>query len=144
MEPDLNPSNPNYADFVRHQFMDATFIRALGIELVDFGPGWVETRAALRPDLLQQDGFAHAGVVSTMADHSAGGSAGTLCPAGKKVLTVEFKINLLRPGKGDSLRCRAEVVRAGRTITVSESEVFAVVGGTEKLVAKALVTLAIV
>ena len=63
---------------------------------------------------------------------------------GNQVLTVEFKINLLRPAQGDRLRCRAKVLRAGRTIIVSESEVFAVKDGSEKMTAKATVTLAVV
>ena len=77
-----------------------------------------------------------------MADHSAGGAAGTLLKKGQLVLTVEFKINLLRPARGDYLRCSAEVLKPGRTLTIAESEVYAVTGDESKMVAKATVTLA--
>ncbi len=120
----MEPSNPAYKDFVKTQFASAPFIQHLGIELIDFAPGWVETRIALRPEHLQQDSFVHAGVIATMADHSSGMAAGTLCPAGRKVLTVEFKINLMRPGTGAALTCRAEVVRPGKTLSVTEARVF--------------------
>jgi uncharacterized protein (TIGR00369 family) len=122
------PANPDYRGFVQNQFDSARFIQILGIELVDCGPGWCETRLPLRDDLKQQDGFAHAGVVTTLADHSSGMATGTLSPADRKVLTVELKINLLRPGVADVLRCRAEVVKPGKTLTVVEARVF---GGKE-------------
>lgn len=138
------PANPDYESFVRAQFNDASFIQSLGIELVDLGPGWIDSRLTIRPDHMQQDGFVHAGVIATLADHSGGMAAGTLCEAGKKVLTVEYKINLLRPGIGQTLRCRSEVLKPGRTITVCESEVFAQTADAEKFIAKASVTLALV
>jgi len=124
----VEPANPAYKDFVNAQFLSAPFIQHLGMEMIEFGPGWCETLVRIKPEHLQQDGFVHAGVISTLADHSSGMAAGTMCPAGRKVLTVEFKINLLRPGTGGELRCRAEVVRAGRTLTVTEAKVFAADG----------------
>ncbi len=124
----FDSANPNYREFVHHQFNSAQFIQHLGIELRDFGPGWCETRLRLRNELKQQDGFAHAGVVTTLADHSSGMAAGTLAPAGRKVLTVEFKVNLLRPGVSPVMRCRAEVVKPGKNLTVVEARVF---GGEE-------------
>ena len=140
----FSTNNPEYKAFVERQFNDAAFIQELGITLEGVGPGWIDSGLVLRPAHCQQDGFVHAGVIATLADHSGGMAAGTLCAAEKKVLTVEYKINLLRPGIGQRLRCRCEVLKAGNTITVSESEVFAVNDGTEKLIAKATVTLALV
>ena len=96
------------------------------------------------PRHLQQDRFIHAGVAATMGDHTAGGAAGTLVKPEETVLTVEFKINLLRPAVGQRLRCRAEVLRQGRTLSVVESAVFAQDGAAEALVAKLMVTLAVV
>lgn len=144
MPPDFTPINPQYRELVNGIFQEAEFIRHLGARLVDFGPGWVESAMDLKPEHLQQNGFVHAGVVSTLADHSSGACAGTLVEHGKKVLTVEYKINLLRPAVGQSLRCRAELLKAGKNISFSESEVYAIDNGAEKLVAKASVTLAIV
>lgn len=140
----FSPQNQDYKAFVERQFYDAAFIQELGIELKGVGPGWIDSGVELKPAHNQQDGYVHAGVIATLADHSGGMAAGTLCVAGKKVLTVEYKINLLRPGIGERLRCRSEVLKPGRTITVCESEVFAIQGEDEKLIAKATVTLALV
>jgi uncharacterized protein (TIGR00369 family) len=96
------------------------------------------------PKHFQQDTFIHAGVQATMADHTAGAAAGSLVKESEIVLTVEFKINLLRPAVGESLRCIAKVLRTGKTLIVAESEVYATKAGDEKLCAKAMVTLAVV
>jgi len=125
-------------------FRNSAFVSGLGIELNDLGPGWCESELAVDERHLQQDGFVHAGVQATIADHTAGGAAGTLAKAGEMVLTIEFKINLLRPAVGERLRCRSRVLKPGRTIVVAESEVFASRDGAEKLTAKATVTLALV
>lgn len=140
----MNPPNPAGAEIVAAIFGRAAFIRDLGIELVGHGPGWCETRLAVQPRHRQQDSFVHAGVLATMADHTAGAAAGTLAARGQLVLTVEFKINLLRPAIGDNVRCRSQLLKPGRNLSVAESEVFAQSAGTEKLVAKATVTLALV
>ena len=140
----MEPQDPNYRQRLQTIFYTANFINDLGIKIKDFGPGWVETTLDILPKHLQQDTFIHAGVQATMADHTAGGAAATLMKASEVVLTVEFKINLLRPAVGQSLRCKAVVLRAGKTITVAESEVYAFDGKQEKLCAKATVTLAFV
>lgn len=140
----LTPQNPHYIQVVQGIFQKAPFIHHLGIELVDVGPGWCETALTARPEHFQQDGFFHAGVQATLADHTAGAAAGTLMALGEIVLTAEFKINLLRPAQGERLRGRAEVLRAGKTLTVVESAVYAQSQNQEKLVAKAMVTLALV
>lgn len=142
---EFTPADPDYKKNVEAIFSEAPFIQELGITLRDCGPGWVESALPkLDPKLTQQDGFAHAGVIGTLADHSAGASAGTLAPPDRQVLTVEYKLNLLRPGLGDALRCRAEVLKAGKNITVSESWVYGVQEFSESLIAKATVTLALV
>ena len=140
----MKPRTPDFPEKVRTIFHRAPFIGDLGITLEDLGPGWCESSLAVAPKHRQQDGYVHAGVQATIADHTAGGAAGTLAAEGELVLTVEFKINFLRPARGERLRCRATVLRQGRTVNVAESEVFAVRDGTEKLVAKAMVTLAMV
>ena len=137
----MKPQNPEYRDHTRAIFDKAPFIADLGVVLVDLGPGWCETALAVAPKHRQQDGYVHAGVQATMADHSAGGAAGTLVRGNEMVLTAEFKIHLLRPAVGERLRCRATVLKPGKTLIVAESEVFAIHAGKEKLVAKAMVTL---
>jgi len=138
----MKVQNPHYREQVRSIFDNAPFIDELGLVLSDLGPGWCESTIEVKPKHLQQDGYVHAGVQATVADHTAGGAAGTLVRANEIVLTAEFKINLLRPALGDRLRCRSTVLKSGKTLIVAESEVYAVREGKEKLVAKATVTLA--
>ncbi len=138
----MKPLSAEVRDHVAAIFRRAPFIGDLGIALSDLGPGWCESVLEVAPKHLQQDGYVHAGVQATVADHTAGGAAATVARPGDLVLSVEFKINLLRPAVGDRLRCRATILRQGKTITVAESEVFARNGGDERLVAKAMVTLA--
>jgi len=129
---------------VARVFDDAPFIAALGLGLESIGPGACMTALALERRHLQQDGFVHAGVQATMADHTAGAAASTLVPDGCFVLTSGFTINLLRAARGERLVCRAKVLKAGRQVTVVESEVSCVAGADETLVSKAVVTLAVV
>ena len=111
------------------------FSQLLGAELVALSPGKVELALALTDQLKQQDGFAHGGVVSYLADNAltyAGGTA-LLAP----VLTAEFKINYVRPGTGQRLIARAQADAVGKSQAVCRCEVFAVVDGVEKLCALA-------
>lgn len=129
---------------IRRIFQDAPFIAELGIDLASAGDGQCETTLEIQPRHLQQDGFVHAGVQSTMADHTAGAAAGTLIGSGDIVLTAEFKINLLRPARGEQLLCRARVINPGRKLMVVESEVYCLADSTETLVSKLLGTMAVV
>lgn len=140
----MQTQNPNFSRKVQEIFERAAFIREIGIKVSGIGAGWCETTLEILPKHLQQDNFVHAGVLATLADHTAGGAAGSVVREEEIVLSVEFKINLLRPAVGDTLRCRAQLLRAGRTLIVAESEVFARAADEEKLVAKATVTLAVV
>ncbi len=103
--------------------------------------GHFEARVEITPDHRQQDGFIHAGVMATMADHTAGYSAFTIVPDDFQILTIEFKINFLRPAYGDSLKCVSRVIREGHRIIVAESDIFDLRRAKEVPVAKALVTL---
>ena len=125
-------------------FARSAFTRELGVKLAGVGVGWCATSLAITPQHLQQNDFVHAGVQATLADHTGGAAAGTLMPDGHTVLSVEFKINLLRPAVGQSLRCHATVLKPGRTLIIVESEVYATNDGNEKLVSKATITLAVV
>lgn len=116
-----------------------SFSGLLGAELVSWDEQTVELRVPVRPDLLQQHGYVHGGVVSYAADNAltfAGGAA-----LGAAVITAEFKINYLRPARGEALIARASVVGAGRRQAVCRCDVFAVAGGEETLCATALGTI---
>ncbi|MEJ2235309.1 MAG: PaaI family thioesterase [Syntrophobacterales bacterium] len=117
------------------------FIKTCGISLVSLEHGQAESRLEITGAHSQQDNFAHAGVMATMADHTAGYAAFSVVTKDYRILTLEFKINFLRPATGDGLACRARVVKEGKNILVADSEVFSQGNGEEKLVAKALVTL---
>ena len=120
---------------IRSSFAKQGLMRTLGATLDDVSPGHVEI--ALRPHaaISQQHGFIHAGAISAIADTAAGYAALSLMPAGRGVLTTEFKINLVAPAVGDRVIARGRVVKAGRTLTLAQSEVFAESGGEEKLIA---------
>lgn len=129
---------------LRRIFGAAPFVADLGIEAVSAGEGACVARLLLQPRHLQQDGFVHAGVQATLADHTAGGAAATLAPPGHIVLTAEFKIHLLRPARGRMLECAAKVLKPGRMLTVVESEVWCLGESDRILVSKATATLAVV
>jgi len=103
--------------------------------------GYFQSRVIIKEHHRQQDGFIHAGVMATMADHTAGYSAFTIVPEDLQILTIEFKINFLRPAYGNAVVCRSRVIRDGSQIIISESEVFDIRERKEILVTKALVTL---
>jgi uncharacterized protein (TIGR00369 family) len=89
----------------------------------------------------QQHGFVHAGALATIADTAAGYAALSLMPPGAGVLTTEFKINLLAPAAGERILARGRVIKAGRTLTLAQTEVFSDTAGREKLVAFLTATL---
>jgi uncharacterized protein (TIGR00369 family) len=123
---------------IQRLFTTAPFVQHVGMRLLEAGEGWCESEIEIQAHHQQQDSFIHAGVQATMADHTAGSAAATLIRPGQYVLTVEFKINLLRPAQGQRLRCKAEVLKPGKTLSIVEASLF-----TDKLVSKATVTLAI-
>ncbi|MGP0172057.1 PaaI family thioesterase [Pseudomonas sp. NCHU5208] len=133
-------AHPRYRELVEQGFANANFIQDMGIRASACGPGWVEAELDILPRHLQQNGFIHAGVQTTLADHAAG----ALVADGQTVLTLEFKVNLLRPARSSRLYCRAQVLKAGRQATVVESEVFGEENGQKRLYSKASVTMAVV
>jgi uncharacterized protein (TIGR00369 family) len=128
---------------VRGIFDDANFVRHLGMELTLVDDGACETSLTPLEHHLQQHGFIHAGVLATLADHTSGCAARSAVGLDEDVLTIEFKMNYLRPATADRLRCRAVVLRGGKSIVVVEAEVFAIKGAQEKLVCKGIFTLAV-
>ena len=136
----LRVRHDGYRDAVAAIFAQPGFVRDLGVELVDCGPGWCTTRIALAPRHFQHTGVVHAGVSASMADHTAGGACLSLYAAGEVPVTVEFGIRLLRAARGTHLECRGEVVKAGR-LTSAEATVHAIDGDARVLVARLSSTL---
>lgn len=144
MNEQFRVQDDNYRERVEGIFASAPFIERVGYRLAAVGPGWCETELDVAAWHMQQNGVAHAGVLATMADHTSGAAAATLLAADQHVLTVEFKMNLLRGATGSELFCRAEVVRPGKTITAVEANVYSEEGNEKKLVARMLSTMAAV
>jgi uncharacterized protein (TIGR00369 family) len=127
----LKPLNPAFAAEVERSFTQQPIMDLIGARLSLVEPGVVEITLPFRVDLTQQDGYVHAGIVTTIADSACGYAAYSLMPAGSAVLSVEFKVNLLRPAQGETFVASAAVIKAGRTLTVVRADVF----GDRELVA---------
>lgn len=128
----MNPLNPSFAAEVERSFAQQPIMNLLGAELSLVAPGVIEITLPFRPDLAQQHGYLHAGVIATIADSACGYAAYSLMPAGSDVLSVEFKVNLLRPAQGETFVARAEVIKAGRTLTVVRADVFGINGNADR------------
>jgi len=125
----FKPRDPDFERRVRDSFARQRVMSMLGASLTRVEPGVVEITLPFRGDLTQQHGYLHAGILGTIAD-SAGGYAGfTLMPPGSTVLSVEYRVHLLTPARGETFVARGQVVRSGRTLTVCELSVEAVAGG---------------
>lgn len=135
------PPDPHFEARVRDSFARQRVMATLGARLARVAAGEVDVELPIRDDLTQQHGFLHAGILATILDSACGYAAYTLMPADAAVMSVEFKINLLAPAKGERVIARARVKKAGRTITVCDADAFAVTGGDEKLVASMVGTM---
>ena len=134
--PGFEPRNPAYAARVQASFDRQKVMALLGAKLIRLAPGECEIHLPFRPELTQQHGYFHGGIIGTIADSAGGYAAFTLMPAEAAVLTVEFKTNLLAPAKGDRFIFRAQVVKPGRTLTVCDARAFVLGdGGKERLIA---------
>lgn len=137
------PLNPSFAAEVQRSFARQSIMQLIGAELGRIEPGIIEITIPYRSELTQQNGYLHAGIVTTIADSACGYAAYSLMPAGSEVLSVEFKVNLLRPAKGDKFLARAEVIKPGKTLTVVKADVFGISGAEadQTLVASMLGTM---
>lgn len=131
----FTPRNPDFEAIVRENYARHTFMQHIGAELGEIAPGHCALHLTPRPDLAQQNGFVHGGMIATLADVAGGLAAFSLFEAGDDILTVEIKINYLAPAGGDEIIARGEVVKSSRTLSIVRSEVFAVNGGAETLCA---------
>lgn len=131
----FQPASDTYEDLIRTSFSKQGFMATLGASLVTVEPGFVAIGFPYHEKLTQQHDFVHAGALSAIVDTAGGFAALSLYEAGDGVLTVEFKINLLAPADGDRFLARAEVVRPGRTLTVTKGEVVAIKDDQEKVCA---------
>jgi uncharacterized protein (TIGR00369 family) len=128
-------------DRVRRSFSNQAFMSTLGAELTTVGQGVVEIQLPFSDKLTQQNGYLHAGAVIAILDSACGYAALSVAGNGVDVLTVELKTNLLAPASGDVLIAKAQVKKAGKTLTVCTADAFAITDTREKLVATMLATI---
>ena len=133
--------DPSVEERVRTSFERQALMRTIGAKISAIAEGTVEISLSMRPDLTQQHGFLHAAVVTAILDSACGYAALTMMPPGSEVMSVEFKVNLLRPAAGDHFVARAKVKRAGKTLTVTEADCFTFRNGKETIVATMLGTM---
>lgn len=137
----FEPAHANYKQKVQDSFDRQKFMGLLEAELIEVKPGFCEIRVPFKESLTQQHGFFHAGVISTVADNAAGYAALSLMEARSSVLTVEIKLNLLAPGKGNMLIGRGQVLKSGRTLTICRSDIYVIQNDEEILCAAGQSTL---
>ncbi|MDX6712439.1 MAG: hypothetical protein QOH96_3455 [Blastocatellia bacterium] len=141
MMDEFQPRDPHFAVRVQESFEQQKVMHLIGAKLWRVEPGLVEILLPFRDDLTQQNGFLHAGIITTIVDSACGYAAHSLMPADADVLSVEFKVNMLRPARGDRFIAEARVIKAGRTLTVVRGDVYAQTGDESKLVATMLATM---
>lgn len=132
------------ADFenrLRASFARQRAMQTIGAILTAVEPGAVEIELPFNAELTQQHGFMHGGIVAAALDSACGYAAYTLMPADAAVLSIEYKVNMLAPAKGELIKIRAEVKRAGQNITVSAADAWALENGHSKLVSTMLATI---
>jgi len=121
----FQPRDPAYAARVRESFGRQKAMQHIRARLGAVGAGWAEVELPHREELTQQKGFLHGGIIGMIADNACGYAAYSLMPANASPLTVEYKINILAPGRGSVYVAEGRVLKAGRTLTVTRAEVYA-------------------
>jgi uncharacterized protein (TIGR00369 family) len=117
--------NPDFEAVVRASFARQGMMRLLAAEIVALAPGRCSLTAPIRPETSQQHGHAHAGLAWSLGDTAAGYAALSLLDPGEEVLTVEMKINLMAPARGDRLVADGRVIRAGRRLLTVGADIHA-------------------
>lgn len=131
----FTPLDPGFERRVRASFARQAAMDLIGATLTAVEPGRCTIELPVRADLTQQHGFVHGGIVGMIADNAGGYAAFTLIPANASVLTVEYKINMLAPARGERLVAAGCVVKPGRTLSIARADVFAIDGGRQTLIA---------
>jgi uncharacterized protein (TIGR00369 family) len=121
----MHAQDPAYEVRVRSCFEAQALMRTLGAMLTRVEPGAIDIAFEYRHEMTQQHGFLHAGIVTALIDSACGFSALSLMPAGADVLSVEFKVNLLRPAAGKHFLACGRVVKPGQTLTITQGDLWA-------------------
>ncbi|KJS35990.1 MAG: thioesterase [Rhodospirillaceae bacterium BRH_c57] len=124
-----------FADRVRTSFAKQGLMAHLGVELIEVTPGRCLLRLPFRTEVSQQHGFFHGGAIATLADNSGGYAGQSLLAAGMEILTVEFKVNIIAPGRGEALFAEGHVVKNGRSLIIARCDIWAERSGVRTLCA---------
>lgn len=135
MSSQFEPRDPDFKSRVTQSFSEQMVMQTINASLLAVEPGRVEIELPYQGELTQQDGFIHAGISATILDSACGYAAFTLMPAEARILTIEFKINLLAPAAGETFRAIGKVRKPGRSVFVAEAELHASLDGSDRLVA---------
>lgn len=131
-------------DHARWVVRASSFTRFIGLEVDELRTGYCRTLLKSRADLLNQGGMIHGGVFAVVADHTAGTAASTSVGADQRVVTAEYKLNILRPGDCDALVTEGRVIKPGSRLVIGEADVFGEKDGARILLAKSLFTFAVI
>jgi uncharacterized protein (TIGR00369 family) len=135
MSSQFEPKDPDFKSRITQSFSEQKVMQTLNASLRAVEAGRVEIELPYQRELTQQDGFIHAGISATIMDSACGYAAFTLMPAEARILTIEFKINLLAPAAGEYFRAIGKVRKPGRSVFVAEAEFYANLDGNDRLVA---------
>ncbi|MCC2689651.1 MAG: phenylacetic acid degradation protein [Rhizobiaceae bacterium] len=128
--------DPDFERRVRASFARQNAMTAIGAELTLVTPGIVEIEMPHSSSFTQQHGYLHAGVIAMALDSACGYAAFSMMPPDAGVLTIEFKVNLLAPGRGDRFLFRGSVTKPGRTIVVADGQAYGMAAdGEARLIA---------
>ncbi len=137
----FEPKDENFIEKVQKSFSNQAVMTLIGAELSKVEPGKVSIKLPFRSDLTQQNGFIHAGIITTIADSACGYAAFSLMPTDYNVLSIEFKVNLLSPAVGDYFLATGKVIKAGKNITIVRGDVLAAKDNEIKQIAAMLATI---
>jgi len=140
----LKPKNISFKSRVEDHLKRQNFMHHIGIVLTRIDAGYTEGEMVIKSIHLQQDGFAHGGVVATLADIVAGFAAYTLVAKDQHVVTGEIKISYFTKGEGELMRAKGRVIKPGKRLHFCEAEVYTVKGNIETLIAKATTSMVVI
>ncbi len=130
-----NPETTDFKNMVFNSFAKQGMMTHLGAQISDVQPGSVEIRLAYKTELLQQHGLFHGGATTAILDSAGGYAALSLFRPGDEVLTVEYKINFIAPAIGDELVARGEVIKTGKSLSITRGNAYVIKDGNVTLCA---------
>jgi uncharacterized protein (TIGR00369 family) len=139
----FSPKRNDYETILREHFDQLPMHRHLGITLGEVYPGYASATMPRTGEILQQNGFFHAGALITLADSVAGAAAVTLLAEDENILSVNITASLLRAGDYDSITGEGRVIKAGKRFIFTEAILFGGEGAAQKELTRVHITMAV-